>query len=403
MNNQKINFKNRHGHELAARIQLPADQKPKAFALFAHCFTCNKDLTAIRNISRSLTSQGFGVMSFDFTGLGESEGDFSETDFSSNIGDLIEAANFMNRAFEAPKLLVGHSLGGAAVIFAANKIPSVQAVTVVGAPSSPGHVQHIFKKSLDEIEEKGEAEVEISGRTFTIQKQFVDDISEKNMAVALKNLQKSLLILHSPQDTVVEISNAAEIYQLAKHPKSFISLDGADHLLSDKKDSLYVGSVIATWASRYINIDEKKPIKPKKQVAVRIGQDGYTTDITNGRHQLVADEPEDIGGNDYGPSPYDLLLSSLGACTAITLRMYADRKNWDLKEVLIQLDHKKDYAKDCDKCESKDSKIDYIDRHIELSGDLTEDQREKLIEIAEKCPVHRTIKSEVKINTLLSQ
>jgi putative redox protein len=401
MNNQKITFKNDQGHELAARIQLPADQKASKFALFAHCFTCNKDLTAIRNISRSLTNQGFGVMSFDFTGLGESEGDFSDTDFSSNIGDLIAAANFMGNKYQAPKLLVGHSLGGAAVVFAANKISSAQAVAVIGAPSSPGHVQHIFKDDLDAIEEKGKTEVEISGRTFTIQKEFVEDISEKNMSEALKKLDRSLLILHSPQDKVVNISNAAEIYKTAKHPKSFISLDGADHLLSEKKDSLYVGSVIASWASRYIDADEKQRVKPKKQVAVRIGKDGYTTDITDGRHQLVADEPEDIGGNDYGPSPYDLLLSSLGACTAITLRMYADRKKWDLQELLVHLEHKKDYAEDCKKCDSKDSKIDHIYRFIELSGDLSDDQKDRLIEIAEKCPVHKTLEGKVKVDTQL--
>ncbi len=402
MNQEKCSFENSAGETLAARIELPANQKPRAFALFAHCFTCNKNLTAVRNISRALTSHGFGVMRFDFTGLGESEGDFADTDFSSNIEDLIAASGFLEEHYEAPKLIVGHSLGGAAVIFAGKLLNSVEAIATIGAPSSPAHVQHLFDGNVEEIKANGVATVNIGGRPFSIKEQFIKDIEAKNLESCLKSLRKPLLLLHSPQDKVVGIHNAAEIYNAATHPKSFISLDGADHLMSNKEDSIYAGNVIAEWAERYVTMGETPELDSDHQVVARIGSDGFTTEISLGSHSLIADEPASVGGSNLGPSPYDLLLSSLGACTVMTLRMYADRKQWPLEEVVVHLNHEKDYAKDCEDCEKSSAKIDHIDRVIELSGDLDEKQRARLLDIADKCPVHKTLHSDVVVRTSLA-
>ncbi|MEX1190397.1 MAG: alpha/beta fold hydrolase [Brumimicrobium sp.] len=397
----KVDFQNKTGETISARIDFPLDQKPLAYVLFAHCFTCNKNLTPVKNISRQLTDQGFAVFRFDFTGLGESEGDFENTNFSSNIEDLICAAEYMESEYEAPALIVGHSLGGAAVVYAGSKIKSVQAVATIAAPSSPDHVKNLFGKDLDQINEKGTAEVSIGGRSFNIKKQFLEDISEKNMQRILKDLRKPLLVMHSPQDKTVGVENASEIYKHAMHPKSFISLDGADHLLSDKKDSAYVGNVIASWSRRYLDLPERNALSKKGQVVAQIGAEGYTTDIRAGNHNFRADEPEDVGGNNFGPTPYDLLLAGLGACTAMTLRMYADRKKWALAEVNVTLDHSKEHVKDIDIEDSK-AKIDVIKRNITITGDLNEEQRQRLLEIAEKCPVHKTLNQKVDISTILS-
>lgn len=252
MSSQKIIFKNAEGQDLSARLELPDNGEVRAFALFAHCFTCNKNLTAIRTISKTLNEKNIAVLRFDFTGLGESEGEFEQTNFSSNVQDLQHAAQYLTDHFQAPKMLIGHSLGGAAVLVASQKIPSVQAIVTIGAPSNPEHVSHLFKSSVDEINSSGKALVSIGGRDFTIQKQFLEDIKDQNIKSILDAYRSSILIMHSPQDTTVSIDNAAEIYKAARHPKSFISLNGADHLLSDKKDSAYVGSIIATWADRYL-------------------------------------------------------------------------------------------------------------------------------------------------------
>lgn len=394
MKNKTISFKNSKGVQLSGKLELPVNQHPVAYAIFAHCFTCNKNLTAVRNIARTLTLHGFGVVRFDFTGLGQSEGDFGDTNFSSNIQDLEDIASYMSQELQAPKLLVGHSLGGAAVIFAGKSIASIEAVATIGAPSSPKHVQHLFKSSVEEIEANGKALVQIGGRSFPISKQFIDDISVKNMKEVVKELRKPLLLLHSPQDTVVGVNNANEIYMEAMHPKSFISLDGADHLLSDKKDSIYAGNIIAQWASRYLDTKEEKKLKTTKQVVSKIGNEDFTTNIMAAGHPLVADEPESVGGNNFGPSPYDLLLSSLGACTSMTLRMYADRKKWDLQEVIVHLDYGK--VKD-----ETGAKVDTIDKTIQLIGDLDEKQRNRLLEIADKCPVHKTLHSTISIKSVL--
>ena len=401
MRNKKISFKNTQGVTLSGKLELPAHQHPKAYAIFAHCFTCNKSLSAIRNIARALTQHGFGLVRFDFTGLGESEGDFSNTNFSSNIQDLEDVARFMEKELEAPKLIIGHSLGGAAAIFSSKNIPSIQAVVTIGAPASPKHVQHLFEEDVEAIKKDGSALVNIGGRIFPISKQFIDDISAKSMNEILSVLKKPLLIMHSPQDTIVGINNAADIYANSMHPKSFISLDGANHLLANRKDSLYAGNVIAEWASGYINTLQKKALYTKEQVVVSIGKESYTTDILAAGHRLVADEPEEVGGNNFGPAPYDYLLSSLGACTAMTLRMYADRKKWDLEKVVVHLTHGKLYAEDRDQHEKDNVKIDNITKKIELHGQLDEVQKKRLIEIADKCPVHKTLHNPVKVNTVL--
>lgn len=396
---QRFSFLNSDGHTLSARIELPSNQKPAAFALFAHCFTCSKDLLAVKNISRALNEQGIGVMRFDFTGLGQSGGDFSDSNFSSNVQDLVCAADALAKEYEAPQMIIGHSLGGAAAIFAATEIDSVKAVTTIGSPSDPEHVQHLFKGDIHEIKEKDSALVSIGGRDFTIKKQFVDDLQNRDMAQVIANLRKPILVMHSPQDTTVGIENAAKIYQAAMHPKSFVSLDGADHLLSRKDDSTYAGSVIAGWASRYLDLSKNEKLRAENQVSVHIGTEGYTTDIVAGKHALRADEPESVGGNNFGPNPYDLLLSSLGACTAMTMRMYADRKGWPVEDVYVHLEHSKKHAADCAEAETTTGRIDHIVRHIEIVGDLDEAQRKRLMEIADKCPVHRTLHNEVIVNT----
>ena len=390
------------GNELAARLDLPIDQHPKAFAILTHCFTCSKDLNALRAISKALTNAGFGVLRFDFTGLGQSEGDFEDSHFAANLMDLLTVADYLAENLQAPSLLVGHSLGGAAVLYAAREINSVEAVATIGAPAHPMHVKHLFAYKEEEVFKNGRAEVIIEGRSFNISQEFFSSLEKDHPKEWLKDLGKSLLIMHSPQDQVVGVENAAELYNAAWHPKSFVSLDGADHLLMKEDDSRYAGEVIATWAKRYIKWPIKEDLKTQQQVVVRTGNESYTTDIIAAGHSLTADEPVDMGGNNFGPSPYDLLLSALGACTAMTLRMYAQFKKWPLEEVVVHLSHNKDYAQDCMNCESEGTKIDHIYRSIELHGPLDEVQRKKLLIMADKCPVHKTLHSEISVKTSLA-
>jgi len=402
MRSQKILFENKKHQQLAARLELPANQHPKAFALFAHCFTCNKNLTAVRNISRSLSMAGIAVLRFDFTGLGESEGDFADTNFSSNIEDLVAAADHLKEHYQSPEILIGHSLGGAAVLCAAHQIDEVKAVATIGAPFSPVHVKHLFEEQLEKIKKEGIAKVSIGSRPFTVKKQFLDDIAEQEITSKINQLNRALLILHSPQDLTVEVENAAKIYHAARHPKSYISLDGADHLLTNKEDSTYAGQMIASWASRYLEQNSKEALKSDKEVVVRLDdEDQFTTDIMVRHHAITADEPTSIGGNDFGPSPYELVSAGLGACTVMTLQMYARRKKWPLKEVKVHIDHFKDHANDCENMEDPKSKIDHFSRLIELEGDLTEEQKKRLLEIADKCPVHKTLHNPVKVKTTL--
>jgi uncharacterized OsmC-like protein/alpha/beta superfamily hydrolase len=402
---KKLEFKNKDGHTLSARLDLPVGGKPAAFALFAHCFTCSKNTKAIAHISRALTREGIAVLRFDFTGLGESEGNFSDTNFSSNVDDLITAADFLKSDYQAPQILIGHSLGGAAVIQAAGRIPSSKAVATIAAPADPRHLTHALGSAIQTIKRQGEAEVSLAGRTFKLKKQFLDDLQFVNMKETLKNLSKALLVLHSPIDETVAIENAAQIFQAARHPKSFISLDKSDHLLSNSQDSLYAGSVIAAWALKYIGAAQQQG-KPKNktadnQVITQIGKSGLVTDIMADGHSLVADEPVSSGGSDLGPTPYDYLMAGLGACTAMTLRLYADRKDWPLDSVTVRLNHQKIHAEDCETCETKEGRLDQIARQIELTGALDDQQKNRLLQIANRCPVHRTLKSEIIIKTEL--
>ncbi len=404
MNLIKVQFKNREGHELSGSLELPIDSKPHNFVLFAHCFTCSKNLTAVRNISAAMVSRGFGVLRFDFTGLGESEGEFSQTNFSGNVEDLIDAAEFLKVSYSSPSLLIGHSLGGAAAIFAAANIGSVRAIATIGAPSEPVHVKKQLKGKLSEIKYEGQATVQLAGREFTVRQQFLDDLEDKKLLACVKKIRKALLFLHSPQDAVVSIKNAEELYVNAHHPKSFISLDGADHLLSEKEHSLYTGEVIASWAQRYVDIPIRAVINTDHQVVAGLGNsEGFTTAMKIGGHYLTADEPASAGGNDFGPSPYELVAAGLASCTAMTLQMYARRKKWPLEQVKVHTSYSKNHATDCENCESEQAKIDTFRRTLELNGPLSQEQKQRLLEIANKCPVHRTLHSEISILTELSE
>jgi putative redox protein len=409
---EKLTFPGSHDAVLAGRLELP-EGEPRAYALFAHCFTCTKDIFAAGRIAEALAGHGIAVLRFDFTGLGASEGDFAHTNFSSNLQDLIKAADYLRQHYAAPTILIGHSLGGAAVLAAATRVPEAVAVATIAAPADPAHVAHLFTDKRAEIEASGEAEVHLAGRPFRIRKQFLDDIAQQSSAAMLGNLGKALLIFHAPHDQIVGIENAATIFQAARHPKSFVSLDDADHLLTRRADAIYVADVLAAWATRYIGGSDTRvaePVAPEAGTvtvsdrgagAVR-GISRLAQEILVGRHRLAADEPLEAGGSDLGPNPYDLLLAALGACTSMTLRLYADHKKWPLQHVRVDLSHQKIHAADCADCETREGRIDLIEREITLSGPLDEAQRQRLLEIAEKCPVHRTLHSEIKITSRLS-
>ena len=402
MSIEKITFNNKTGQLLSGRLEMPINQHPHNFAIFAHCFTCTKNLSAVRNISRSLTSSGFGVLRFDFTGLGESDGDFEDSNFSGNVEDLLSAADYLNKHYKTPSLLVGHSLGGTAVIFAASHLKDVTAVATIGAPSNPEHVKHLFQNSLEEIQATGNAVVNLSGRDFTIKKQFIDDLERQSLPEVAKKLRKALLIMHSPQDLTVSINNAEALYKSAHHPKSFVSLDGADHLLSNKRDSQYAGDVISGWAKRYVGIPQEEPLRTKHQVVASLDkEDGFTTQMKVGNHYMIADEPTSYGGNDFGPSPYELVSAGLSACTAMTIQMYVRRKGWDLENVEVHTSYGKIHAVDCENCDESGAKIDTFEREIKLTGALEEVQIKRILEIADKCPVHKSLHSEIKILTTL--
>ncbi len=402
-NPSHVRFPGALGTPLSARLDLPS-AAPRAYALFAHCFTCSKDTLAATRIGAALTARGIAVLRFDFTGLGGSEGDFANTNFSSNVADLVAAAAWLRQNHKAPAILIGHSLGGAAVLAAARDIPEAVAVATIGAPYDPGHIKKLLAPAIAEIEAAGEAEVDLAGRKFRIKKQFLQDIGSRESRDAIASLRKALLVFHSPRDTAVSIDNAAQIFMAAKHPKSFVSLDDADHLLTRKEDAHYVAAVLAAWASRYIGPQEMeaRPIAADEPGIVTVAEtrEGkFTQTISVGKHRLRADEPPDAGGTDTGPSPYDLLLAGLGACTSMTVRMYADLKQLPLDKVTVRLRHEKIHAQDCSECDTREGKIDRIDREIELEGKLDEAQRARLLEIANKCPVHRTLRSEVWIPT----
>ena len=406
MRSEKITFQGSDGM-LAARLDLPIGT-PKTFALFAHCFTCSKDIFAASRVAAALTDRGVATLRFDFTGLGQSDGEFENTNFSSNITDLLKAAEFLNEEYQPPSILIGHSLGGAAILAAAAQVKSAEAVVTIGAPFDPAHVGHHFIDSQAEIEEKGEAAVTIGGRPFKVKKQFIDDLHGQEQVERLKSLHKPLLIFHAPLDQTVGINNAGNIFASAKHPKSFISLDGADHLLSKRSDAIYVADIIGSWAERYV--EALQPVKTATKlksdenstVVVETGPGKFVQHIDSSEHPLVADEPFSVGGSNTGPTPYDLLVSGLGACTSMTIRMYANRKKWPLDNVAVKLRHNEIHADDCEQCETSSGKIDTIEREIELKGELSDEQRTRLLEIADLCPVHKTLHSEVAVKSVLT-
>jgi len=398
----RVQFSNAAGEQLAALLEGPA-APPRAYALFAHCFTCSKDVTAASRISRALAGQGIAVLRFDFTGLGNSEGDFANTNFSSNVDDLLAAAEFLGEHYGGPQLLIGHSLGGAAVLAAAADVADCKAVVTIGAPSDPAHVSHLFAAAREEIEAAGEAEVLLGGRRFTIKNQFLHDIENQRLAERVWSMDKALLVMHSPVDEIVAVEHARHIYEAARHPKSFISLDQADHLLSKRQESEYAAQVLAAWAGRYlpdVSADAGTTDLQSADGEVIVRElDGFTQQVFSGRHCVYADEPVSVGGADKGLSPYDFVLAGLGACTSMTLRLYAKQKGIPLQGITVRLKHDKMHARDCEDCETRDGRIDRIERGIVLTGELTGEQRLRLLEIADLCPVHKTLHGEIKVIT----
>jgi len=398
---RKIEFPGATGAILAARLDLPVE--PRAFALFAHCFTCGKDIFAASRIAEGLASRGIAVLRFDFTGIGSSEGEFANTNFSSNIADLVAAADYLRQHHGPPSLLIGHSLGGAAVLAAAPHVPDASAVVTIGAPASAAHVTHNFAAKLEDIVEHGTAEVTLAGRSFTITKQFLDDLTEQTFLDDIGNMKKALLVCHAPRDEYVGIDNASAIFTAARHPKSFLSLDSADHLLRKRSDAVYVADVIATWASRYLAAEEHSEALPDGVVEVSEARTGRLAQrIRAGRHVFAADEPVAVGGDDSGPGPYDYLLAALGACTSMTLRLYAERKGIAAERFSVRLSHRKIHAEDCADCETTAGDIGEITRDISIVGDLPEAVRSRLMEIADKCPVHATLTHEIKVRSRLT-
>ena len=403
MPTERFQFEGEGGHQLAAALDLP-DGPVTAYALFAHCFTCGKDVLAARRIATALAAKGIAVLRFDFTGLGSSEGEFANATFSSNVADLVRAANHLRETRGVPAILIGHSLGGAAILAAAGQIPDARAVVTIAAPSDPAHVTHLFKDRIEDIRTHGKVEVQLAGRPFHIRREFLDDIAEHGLMAHVAKLHKALLIMHSPTDDTVGIENATNIFMAARHPKSFVSLSGADHLLSGKRDGAYVADMIAAWTARYVEPVAAAPVAaattgPRNVVVRETRASKFQQTVTSGPHQLLADEPVAVGGADTGPGPYDLLLSALGACTSMTMRMYADRKSLPVERITVTLKHNKIHAEDCAECETREGLVDQIDRVIAIEGALDADQRQRLMEIADKCPVHRTLKSEVRILT----
>ena len=401
----KTNFPGHSGEDLAARFDIPAGPI-RATALFAHCFTCSKDILAAKRIASELARVGIAVLRFDFTGLGSSKGEFAHTNFSSNMKDLVIAADYLRQNYIAPSLMIGHSLGGAAVLAAAGDIPEVAGVVTIGAPSDAEHVLHNFGSSIDKIEHDGKAEVSLAGRPFTIEKQFLEDVRASQLADKIATLKRPLLVLHSPIDQTVGIENASQIFMAAKHPKSFVSLDTADHLLTKGEDAAYAASIIAGWANRYLPADSPRKDEPVESVRTTETREGkFQQTVLAGKHRMFADEPESYGGMDSGPSPYDFLATALGACTGMTLRMYADRKGLELGRISVDVSHSKIHTQDCMECDDaqkeSNSRIDRFSRDITIEGGIPEGLEAKILEIADKCPVHKTLEASSVVATQL--
>ncbi len=403
----KAEFEGSQGSKLSAALELP-NGKPRAFALFAHCFSCTKDIKAARDISRALRSEGFAVLRFDFTGLGSSEGDFANTNFSSNVGDLLKAADFLRREFEAPQILIGHSLGGAAVLVAALEIPEVKAVATIAAPAEAAHVMRHIGDKRAEIEEKGVATVTLDGRPFAIKKQFLDDLDHERVLKAAAALRRPLLLLHSPLDNTVGAENATKLFMAAKHPKSFVSLDAADHLLRDEKDGRYAAAVIAAWASRYVPpkaeqtpapaADAEPPEVPRADsedgcTARMIGNTRYAVMGRAGDHSFPIDADPEDGGDGLGPNPTRLLEAALAACGAITVRMYAERKGWRIDDLCVTV--VRAGGEDAHAARR-------FEKTLDVSGELDGAQRARLLEIADKCPVQKILTGGAEIASRLA-
>ncbi|NCF21286.1 MAG: alpha/beta fold hydrolase [Haliea sp.] len=401
----KLEFPGTDGLTIAGLLETP-DDNPQAFALFAHCFTCGKDVVAASRIARSLVARGYAVLRFDFTGLGSSDGDFANSSFSSNIADLVHAADYLREQYRAPALLIGHSLGGAAVLAAAHAVPEAVGVVTIGAPADPEHVTRQFACDVKAIEAQGSAQVNLAGRPFTIKKQFLDDLAEQNQQEKIAQLKKALLVFHSPVDMTVSINEAEKIYRTAKHPKSFVSLDDADHLLTKTRDSEYVATTIAAWATRFVTDAELVSQQPstlsKGHVSVAEKNKQFTRTVFSDSHVWLADEPTSVGGGDLGPDPYEHLLAALGTCTSMTIRMYANRKNIPLDDVAVELEHDRQHITDCEGCATEPRKIEILQKYVTLKGDLSEQQRQRLLEIADKCPVHQTLHGDLDIRTELT-
>ena len=397
--NAKFEFKNRDGVTLAGALEEPTTPR-RGVAVFAHCFTCHKNVHAASRVSKGLRDHGFAVLRFDFTGLGQSEGDFANTNFSTNLEDLRSAINALKDDGMTVDLLVGHSLGGAAVLAVAHEFEDIKLVATIGAPSDPAHVLHLFDdNAISKIKANGQAEVALGGRPFTVRKEFIEDVNEVSLIEKLSSNRKPLLICHSPTDSIVSVEHARKIYEAAKHPKNFVSLDGADHLLRNAEDATFVATLISTWATRYLSAGQDAPAEdssgtsmaPESGVLVAERDGGLTQDIYAGAHHLVADEPAGVGGANLGGTPYDLLLAALGTCTSMTLRMYAKRKGLEVDEIKVELQHSRIPSDDCEPCEDQKGLVDRIERIITLRGNLTEAQRNRMLEIADMCPVHRTL------------
>ena len=406
----EASFSNQQGESLTGLLEIPVDAV-RSYALFAHCFTCSKDNLAAARIARALADLGIAVLRFDFTGLGNSKGDFSSTNFSSNLQDLMAAANYLEQQYAAPTLLIGHSLGGSAVLAVAQDLPAVKAVVTIGAPATAAHIKHLFADSYHALTHQPSVQVELGGRSFNIQRQFIDDLEKYNSVAHIQSLRKALLIFHSPLDKVVSIDEAARIFTAAKHPKSFVSLDHADHLLSSPEDSQYVAEVLSAWVGRYLKTERievkteaaETPTVESGSVMVRELDKKFTREILTYQHRLISDEPIAMGGTNLGFNPYELLLAALGSCTSMTLRMYANHKQIDLQEIRVVLHHNRIHAEDCANCDKSTPTTDKIIRKIQLIGNLDEQQRTRLLEIANQCPVHKTLKSRIEVETTLAE